>query len=100
MILAFFALSLNMRASLTSLPPIIQDIRSLFQISGGFAGFLTSIPVLCFGILTPIIGYLMKNIRLETTIFLVLSGIALGSVLRGTGGVGMCVVGTIIIALP
>ncbi len=99
MVLAFFALSLNMRASLTSLPPIIQDIKNIFQISGGFAGFLTSIPVLCFGLLTPLIGCLIKNVRLETTVFLTLSGIALGTVVRSAGGINMAVAGTLIIGI-
>ncbi len=99
MVLAFFALALNMRASLTSLPPIIQDIKELFQISGGFAGFLTSIPVLCFGLLTPLIGCLIKNIRLETTVFLTLFGIALGSIVRSAGGLNAAVAGTLIIGI-
>ncbi len=99
LILAFFALSLNLRAPLTSLPPIIQDIRNLFDIGGGFAGFLTSIPVLCFGLLTPLIGYLMKHLRLETSIFLTLLGIALGSILRAEGTIGGVVFGTVIIGI-
>jgi len=97
MILAFFALSLNMRAPLTSLPPVIEDLKTIFRISGGLAGFLTSIPVLCFGLLTPIVGYLMKNVRLETTVFLTLAGIALGSVLRSAGGMDAAIAGTVVI---
>jgi len=98
-LLAFFALSLNLRAPITSLPPIIQDLTAIFHISGGFAGFLTSIPVLCFGLLTPLIGFLMKNIRLETTIFLTLAGIALGTFVRSAGGINAIVAGTAIIGV-
>lgn len=99
LILAFFALSLNLRAPLTSLPPIIEEIKTLFHISGGFAGFLTSIPVLCFGLLTPLVGFLMKNLRLETSVFLTLIGIALGSVLRSAGGIQAVVAGTLLIGV-
>ncbi|EGB15422.1 major facilitator superfamily MFS_1 [Pseudodesulfovibrio mercurii] len=99
MILAFFALSVNMRAAITSLPPIIQELRALFDISGGFAGFLTSIPVLCFGLLTPLVGYCMKGIRLETSVFATLMGLVLGSVLRSTGGIGLAVAGTVVIGV-
>jgi MFS transporter, CP family, cyanate transporter len=95
-LLAFFALSLNLRAPLTSLPPIIEDLKALFHISAGFAGLLTSIPVLCFGLLTPVVGSLMKNIRLESTIFLTLSGILLGTVVRSADGIQAVVAGTVI----
>lgn len=97
LLLAFFALSLNLRAPITSLPPIIQDIQDLFQISGGLAGFLTSIPVLCFGLLTPVIGFLMKRTRVETTVFITLIGIALGTFIRSAGGINAILAGTIII---
>ncbi len=97
LLLAFFALSLNLRAPITSLPPIIQELNALFHINGGFAGFLTSIPVLCFGLLTPLIGFLIKNLRVETTVFLTLIGIALGTFIRSAGGIDMIVAGTVII---
>ncbi len=47
--LAFFALSLNLRAPITSLPPVIAELQEALQINAGTAGLLTSIPVLCFG---------------------------------------------------
>jgi CP family cyanate transporter-like MFS transporter len=99
MLLAFFALSVNMRAAITSLPPIIEDLRALFHISGGFAGFLTSIPVLCFGLLTPLVGFLMKGIRLESSVFITLIGLVLGSVMRSAGGIEMTVIGTVVIGV-
>ena len=99
MILAFFALSVNMRAAITSLPPIIEELRALFDISGGFAGFLTSIPVLCFGLLTPLVGLLMKRIRLESSVFITLAGLVLGSAMRSAGGIELVVAGTAVIGI-
>ncbi|WP_320169072.1 MFS transporter [Maridesulfovibrio sp.] len=99
MVLAFFALSLNLRAPITSLPPIIQELRTVFQINAGVAGFLTSIPVLCFGLLTPIAGFLMKNVRLESTVFFTLAGIAVGAVVRASGGLGAAIAGTVLIGI-
>lgn len=99
MIAAFFAFTLNLRSALTSLPPIIQEVKTLFEISDGLAGFLTSIPVLCFGLLTPVISLVIKNIRLETAIFLTLSGIAAGSVIRSAGDINYVIAGTTVIGI-
>ncbi|WP_051294782.1 CynX/NimT family MFS transporter [Maridesulfovibrio bastinii] len=99
MVLAFFALTLNLRAALTSLPPVIQNIKTMFDISDGLAGFLTSIPILCFGLLTPVISFLMKNLKLETSVFLTLGGIAIGSVLRSAGGMNAMIAGTTLIGI-
>ncbi|WP_319582818.1 MFS transporter [uncultured Pseudodesulfovibrio sp.] len=99
LIMAFFALSVNMRAAITSLPPIVQELRTVFDISDGYAGFLTSIPVLCFGLLTPLIGYLMKGVRLETSVFATLIGLVAGSILRAGGGIGLTVAGTAVIGV-
>lgn len=97
--LAFFALSLNMRAPITSLPPVIHEIRDAFGISNAVAGLLTSIPVLCFGILTPFVGAAMKKFKLETSVFATLAGVLLGSMIRSAGGLSSAVAGTAVIGL-
>jgi len=97
--LAFFALSLNMRAPITSLPPVIHEIRDAFGISNAVAGLLTSIPVLCFGILTPFVGAAMKKFKLETSVLATLAGVLLGSLIRSAGGLPFAVAGTVLIGL-
>ncbi len=95
--LAFFFLSLNLRASITSLPPVIGDLQNTLHISAGTAGFLTSIPVLCFGFLTPLLGWLMKRISLEISIGVTLLGIILGNLVRSGGNFSLALTGTVII---
>lgn len=98
-ILAFIVFSLNIRGALNSLPPIIEDIKKNFGISDGIAGFLSSIPVICFGLFTPLAGLLMKKIKTDTALFIVLSGVLVGTLMRSAGGIECLFVGTLIIGL-
>nr|WP_321468208.1 MFS transporter [uncultured Desulfobulbus sp.] len=99
LILAFFALSLNLRAPITSLPPVIGELQNTLRISAGVAGLLTSIPVLCFGFLTPLLGFLMKRISLETSGRIMLAGIIVGSLVRSGGSISATLAGTVIIGV-
>jgi len=99
LLLAFFALSLNLRASITSLPPVIDDLQNTLGISAAVAGLLTSIPVLCFGFLTPLLGWLMKRIPLETSVGITLAGIILGCLVRSGGDFYTALAGTVIIGI-
>lgn len=96
---AFFALSLNLRAPITSLPPVIGSLQNTLHISPGVAGLLTTIPVLCFGFLTPLLGWYMKRISLETAVGMTLVGIILGSLLRSGGSFIAALAGTLIIGI-
>jgi CP family cyanate transporter-like MFS transporter len=97
--LAFFALSLNMRAALTSLPPIINEIRQVFDVSAGLAGALTSIPVFCFGFLSPVAGVLIKRLGVDPSVFVTLAGIAAGCFIRSAGGIWAAFAGTVVIGM-
>nr|WP_321401057.1 MFS transporter [uncultured Desulfobacter sp.] len=97
--LAFFAFSLNMRAALTSIPPIINEICQAFDISAGLAGALTSIPVFCFGFLSPAAGVLIKRIGADPSIFVTLVGIAVGCFIRSAGDVWAAFAGTVVIGM-
>lgn len=94
---AFLLVAMNLRAPLTSLPSVIADVRTGLGISSGTAGLLTSIPVLCFGILTPFASFLIGRLGVEKGILLMLGGIALGTVVRPLAGMETAILGTIIL---
>ncbi len=96
-LLALLIFALNLRSPLTAIPPIIDDIRSDLGIGPAMASLLTSIPVLCFGLLTPIASLLIARTSIETSIFVTLGGLILGTVLRAMGGVNTVLVGTVVI---
>lgn len=96
-LLALVAFALNLRSPLTAIPPVINDIRADLGISPVAVSLLTSIPVLCFGLLTPIASLLIARAGIELAIFVTLGGLILGTVLRASGGMEMALAGTVVI---
>lgn len=96
---ALLLLGANLRSPLTSLAPVIANISEDLQIGPAIAGLLTSIPVLCFGVLTPVAALLIGRVGVEASIFITLSGVAIGSVIRATGGIETAMAGTMIIGV-
>lgn len=96
-LMAFIALALTLRSPLTAIPPIINELRQGFAISPAMAGLLTSIPVLCFGALTPLASLIIARTSIETSIFLTLLGSALGMIIRSAGGIEVALVGTVLL---
>ncbi|WP_170975344.1 MFS transporter [Martelella alba] len=94
---AFIALAVNLRAPLTSLPSVIDAVRGDLRISAAAAGLLTTIPVLCFGVLAPLAAAALRRLSIERAVMLTLAGVILGSVARSLGGMPLVVAGTVIL---
>lgn len=79
---ALVLLAFNLRSPLTALPPVLATLRADLGIGATLAGLLTSIPVLCFGLLTPLASMLIGRLGIEKAVMLTLAGAALGALLR------------------
>lgn len=88
----------NMRPVATSLGPLLHEIRGSQHLSGALAGLLTTIPVLCFGVVAPLAGVLSRRIGIARTVALVLAAIIAGLLVRVSGGVGLLFAGTMLAA--
>ncbi|WP_119306525.1 MFS transporter [Cohaesibacter haloalkalitolerans] len=97
--LAFFALALNMRGPITSLPPVIAQMQRDLGISQSVAGLLSSIPVLCFGLATPLVSLVQARVTIEQTIAITLWGVLLGTLLRSFGDIALVMAGTVILGV-
>jgi CP family cyanate transporter-like MFS transporter len=60
----------NLRPALTSLATVLTEIQGSLQISSFWAGILTTIPVLCFGLFGPLAPMLASRLGIERAIFL------------------------------
>lgn len=97
LLLAFIVTALTLRSPLTAIAPIVNDLRAGLAIGSGTTGLLTSIPVLCFGVLTPLASLVIGRTSIETSVFMTLGGAAAGLVLRSSGGVGCALAGTLVL---
>ena len=92
---ALVALALSLRSPLTAIPPVVGEIRA--ALGPAVAGLLTSIPVLCFGLLAPPASLIIARIGIERAIFTTLIGAAVGLVARPYAGLGGMLGGTLLI---
>ncbi|TQL17493.1 CP family cyanate transporter-like MFS transporter [Zymomonas mobilis] len=99
LMIALIALAFNLRSPLTAIPPIVNEIRSALHINATTAGLLTSIPILCFGILTPLASFIINRTSLKFSILMTLGGCILGTLIRASGSFGGLISGTIIIGM-
>ena len=65
LVLGIVLLAANLRPSLTSLSPLIGQIRTDSGISNGVAGLLTALPLLAFSVLSPIAPRLARRFGIE-----------------------------------
>ncbi len=73
--------ALNLRAPITSVPPLLLTIATDLHLSGAAAGLLTALPVLCMGLFAPVGQWMAHAVGREQA-----AAWALGLVLVGTFG--------------
>ncbi len=93
----FFASTL--RTPLTGVGPIISYIREGLGISNVLAGFLTTIPLLAFAVVSPFAPRIARKIGMEYTLFYSVIFLTLGIVLRSLGTTSFLFTGTILIGV-
>lgn len=80
--LGILVFSANLRGAIVGVSPLIETIRADGNFSAATAGLLTTIPVLCFGLFSPLVPELAKRIGIERSIFVALAALIAGILLR------------------
>lgn len=94
---ALVFLGMNLRSPLTAVPPILQSIRNDLTLNATLSGLLTSIPVLCFGVITPLVSLLIGRIGINKSMWFTLVGTAISILFRPYSGMLGMMVGTFIL---
>ena len=89
----------NLRAALTSVGPLVGEIRADTGISGGAAGLLTTLPLLCFAALSLPAPALARRFGLRRVLTGGLLLLAAGIALRSVPGVAALFAGTTLLGL-
>src|SRR3712207_774616 len=97
LVLAIVLLAANVRPTLTSVAPLIGQIRTDTGISNGVAGLLTTLPLLAFGLLSPVAPRLAHRFGMERTVLASLLVLAVGIVLRSMETVATLFFGTAVL---
>ncbi|MGW8567881.1 MFS transporter [Isoptericola sp. NPDC055881] len=96
---ALLLVALNLRAPITSLPPVVDQVAAGLGLTPTGAGLLTSVPVLCFALCTPLASVLVARLGPELALGASLAGILAGTVLRSAGTVPAALVGTAVLGV-
>src|SRR5918999_5678261 len=90
-------LAANLRPALTGVAPLIGQIRTDTGISNGVAGLLTALPLLAFGVLSPIAPRLAHRFGMERVLLASMLVLAVGILLRSAGAVPALFLGTVLL---
>ncbi|MCX2716933.1 MFS transporter [Helicobacter sp. MIT 21-1697] len=91
-LLPILLISLNLRAPITSVGPIVELLRDYYHLSAAQAGLLTSLPLFAFGI----ISFIVAIFQPTKAMFLGLLCILTGEIVRCMGGSVELFIGTAI----
>jgi MFS transporter, CP family, cyanate transporter len=93
---AVVVIALNLRPSVTSVAPLLCEMRSALGVSSVWAGVLTTLPVLCFSAAGASAPLLAKRLGLGRTMTLALLVLALGLAVRPYGDGGLMLGATLL----
>ena len=89
-------LAFNLRAAITSLPPIFPELESALHVSASTLAVLAAVPVLCFGVFSGAGAPLSRRLGEERVLGLALGLLAVGLVLRSLSPAVLLFPGTIV----
>lgn len=87
-------LSLNLRASIAALGPVLPQVRDDLALGRAAAGLFTTVPVLCFGVLAPLAGWLATRFGAERALVVGVLALVVGVAVRSSGSVAAAFAGT------
>ncbi|PPF44626.1 MULTISPECIES: CynX/NimT family MFS transporter [unclassified Rathayibacter] len=99
LVVAVALVALVLRGPIVAVAPIIDEVREDLALSAGQAGILTSIPVLCFALATPLALLVIRRAGPDAAVTVTVIGVALGTIVRSIGDVGPAVAGTVLIGV-
>lgn len=97
LVTAILLLALNLRGPLVAVSAVVDPIRADLGIDAATAGLFTSLPVLCFGLATPLASALLARVGLARGVLAALAVLLAGIVVRSLDGLAAAVAGTLLL---
>jgi MFS transporter, CP family, cyanate transporter len=96
LVVSITALAFNLRAAITSLPPVFPELETRLGLSPATVTILAATPVLCFGAVSGLAAWLSRRLGEERALFGALILLSAGLLLRGALPSSMLFPGTIV----
>lgn len=94
LVLSIILVALVLRAPITSVGPIIDQIRNSMGLSGAMTGLLTTLPLLAFAFVSPLAPRIAARIGMERSLFAASAILAAAVVIRSLPSVYALFLGT------
>ena len=91
--------ALNLRTAVASVPPLLDELRDDVPLSAAGAGVLTTLPVICMSVGSPVAPRLASRIGTETAVVALALTMVAGISLRLIPGIAPLFAGTIVAGL-
>ena len=98
-LLGILFISFNLRAPITAVGSVVEMIQVEYGLTNTAAGFITTLPLIAFAIVSPFVSTLSEKIGHAKTMLLGLILILLGEVCRSYTGVAGLFIGTAVIGV-
>lgn len=89
----------NMRLPITMMPGLMTSLKQTLGLPSSLAGLITTIPLLTFAVMSPLIARWGRRLGNQWTIYLMLICLAVGSYLRIIPTVGALLFGTFFVGI-
>ncbi|MCU4677649.1 MFS transporter [Catenovulum sp. 2E275] len=99
LVVGIILLAANLRAPITGIAPVLEQVIAFFQLTAAQAGLLTTLPLLGFALISPLAPKMAKKLGLETTLFVALILIGAGCLSRLLDAKSILFIGTAIIGV-
>ena len=96
LVAGIIALAVNLRAAITSLPPLFPEMSATLHLSSASLAALAAVPVLCFGLFSGIAAPLSLRFGEERVLGSAAVLLAVGLLLRGAAPMVLLFPGTIV----
>lgn len=90
-------LAMNLRPTITGVGPLVSLISRDTGLSTGWAGSLTTLPLLAFGLVSPVAPGLVRRLGLERSLLLGLMILTVGTIIRSLGPVSTLLIGMFLV---
>jgi CP family cyanate transporter-like MFS transporter len=92
------ALGFNLRAAITSLPPVFPELTGTLHLDSTTVALLAAAPVVCFAAMSPLAAPVARRFGEERVLLAAVAALAVGLLLRGAIPAGLLFPGTVIAA--
>lgn len=99
LILGIILIAANLRPAITSVGPVVRSIRTDLHLSNGVAGFITTLPLISFALISPLAPKIAQKLSNELTLLLSLLILIFGICLRYIPTPATLFIGTALIGI-